>query len=68
MAIQFSEVIKQGGGTMELNVLDPSSSGVDASISTIGTSTDNKQWVKIGVLDTDWRQILSSEEEWDIFS
>lgn len=48
---------------IELGVLDPSVSGAVASISTIGTSIDNTQWVKVGELDTDWRQFLTGEED-----
>jgi hypothetical protein len=63
MAIEFSEIIKRGGGTMELGVLNPSSTGVVASVSTIGTAIDNTQWVKVGEGDTDWRQFLTGEED-----
>lgn len=63
MSIEFSEVIKQGGGTLELDVLNPSTSGAVASISTIATAIDNTQWVKVGAADTDWRQFLIAEED-----
>jgi hypothetical protein len=55
MSIKFSDVIKQGGGTMPLGVIDPTTgTGVVASISTIATSTDNTLWVKYGAADTEW--------------
>ena len=61
MAIEFDTLIKAGQATFELNVLDPTIHGVEADISTIGTATNNKQWVKIGEEPTDWRCFLTSE-------
>lgn len=61
--IEFSEVIKLGEATFQLNVVDPTVDGVDASISTIGTSTDQNQWVKVGPADTDWRKFLTTEPD-----
>ena len=63
MAIEFKELIKKGEATFQLGVIDPSQDGVNADISTIGTSTDNKQWVKVGPNSTDWRLFLTSESD-----
>jgi hypothetical protein len=61
MPIEFTKLIKAGQATFELDVLDPTIHGVVADVSTIGTATNNKQWVKIGEGDTDWRCFLTSE-------
>ena len=61
MPIEFTKLIKAGQATFELDVLDPTIHGVVATVSTIGTATNNKQWVKIGEGDTDWRCFLTSE-------
>ena len=47
-----------------LEVLDPTQgAGVPAAKDSIGVSIDSKQWVKVGELDTDWRQFLTGEED-----
>lgn len=61
MNIEFSELIKSGKAAFKLNVLDPTITGVKASLSTIGTSIDQKQWVKVGSSDNEWSKFLTTE-------
>lgn len=63
MAVEFRQLIKAGEATLQLGVEDPTINGVVADISTIATATDQKQWVKIGPADTDWRIFLTSEDD-----
>jgi hypothetical protein len=59
--IEFEDVIREGQATFELNVVDPTQTGVAASVSTIGTSLDQNQWVKVGSNDTDWKRFVLSD-------
>tara|TARA_R110000765_G_scaffold7963_4_gene26078 strand:+ start:86910 stop:87296 length:387 start_codon:yes stop_codon:yes gene_type:complete len=54
MTIQFSEVIRQGGGNIPLGVLDPNVLGSPASIGAAGISTDGSLWVKTGTGNYEW--------------
>ena len=55
--IQFSEVIKQGAGTLLLTVNDPSISGAQAGRGTFARGVDDSVWCKYGEGDTDWVRI-----------
>ena len=55
--IEFSEVIKQGAGTLLLTVSDPSVSGTQAGKGTFARGTDNSVWCKYGEDNTEWVRI-----------
>ena len=57
MAIEFSEVIKQGAGTMPLGVENPKVNGVAAGAGTVGKSLDGSYWLKGNGGDTDWGKL-----------
>ena len=55
--IEFSEVIKQGAGTMPLGVENPKVNGVAAGAGTVGRSLDGSHWLKGNGGDTDWGKL-----------
>jgi hypothetical protein len=62
MAIQLQTLINNGVFDIELDIESPALSGYEAGIGAWAKGSDGSRWVKSGLLDTDWEEVLISTD------